>query len=99
MPNKQEEIREGMAELLCGYGTDVRVAYAERKGGSARYTRTDKILSYLHSRGVVIQVEREWDIGETATHGIPCNPLCHNMERKLLKDAGYIAVEPLIKER
>jgi len=50
----------------------------------------DDILS-LKGDGWRLVTVRDWDleIGETDTHGIPCNPLCHNMERRLLCGDNY----------
>ena len=88
--NKQEEIRGNLKRIIdkapvsLTMGRDI----------------ADKILSYLDSENVKIQVDREWDIGDIGdinTHGIPCNPHCHNMERKMLKEDGLVAVERLIE--
>lgn len=98
--NKQEKIREGIGSRIIDiFCEGIAYGVEKRDGGKAVYTPTERItefINFLHDNDVVIKVDREWDIGETDTLNIPCNPLCHNMERKLLKEAGYVAVEPLI---
>ncbi len=61
---KQEEIREGIWERIgdclisIGCGEEGCI-HAETKALEAQETCLESILSYLHSQGVVIKVERE----------------------------------------
>jgi len=87
---KQEEIREGIAIIL------------ESAGASKKWTLN--ILEFLRSQGVVIKVDRElpdknanntWyddDLGEAGKIGWELGV------EDMLK-AGYVAIEPLIKEQ
>ena len=104
---KQEEIREGILKIIHFYNrgtTDANDAQLR-----------DKLISYLHSQGVVIKVDRE----------LPENPIWATLEKTVISgagietreqiklegagstykiaqqemlQAGYVAVEPLIKE-
>ena len=105
---KQEEIREEIHDIIgnclieigCGGGGCPK---AEIQQEEAQERCLTGILSYLHSQGVVIQVERELPkcsecCGEKLVYGEPENwktlhlcPTCYGM-------GGYVAVEPLIKE-
>lgn len=93
---KQEEIYWQIATLL------VPVAQGKMDGFKA----SEKILSYLHSQGVVIKVDRElpeikpfirneWTAHDTQDECYQ-NGQAYMLMR--LKEAGYVAVEPLIKE-
>ena len=97
---KQEEIREGMRSRLT-YTFDFTTDEI-----------TTEILSYLHSQGVVLKVDRELPKLDLLAIDWVC-PLNHNpttpyekgeVERlkrfaqDVLIYAGYVAVEPLIKE-
>jgi len=122
---KQEERREGIAKICqeCEFpywswetlDLDVREDYLNQ---------ADKILSYLHSQGVVIRVDRELpdsaydslifpttieeagkfltdkgltDREKSAISGTIARLGWENCA-KAMDDAGYVAVEPLIKE-
>jgi len=93
---KQEEIREGIINILEPYAFSGTITSSD-----GYYFFCDKaddvitaILSYLHSQGVVIKVERE----------LPPNPYIGMDDFAFIyqaaqKDmAGYVAVVPLIKE-
>ena len=77
---KQEEIREGL------YMAMLAMAPTEEL-----YGKVDRILSYLHSQGVVIKVDRE----------LPDRTLMGVSYRKMRRilNAGYVAVKPLIGEK
>ena len=84
---KQEEIREGVYKQIR---SDV-------VGHSRTSYLAEGIINYLHSQGVVIKVDRE----------LPDNEVWHKVEREFeaycagrndMLKAGYVAVEPLIKE-
>jgi len=82
---KQEEVREGIEEIL--------------KDHFFPYTSaTEEIIEYLHSQGVVIKVDRElpkrtWYKDWGGESG-------EDSYKLALEDmAGYVAVEPLIKEQ
>lgn len=53
------------------------------------------LMERLDKTGVVIKVGEIGNAGETDTHGVPCNSLCHNMERKILRMQGYVLVAPI----
>lgn len=83
---KQEEVREGMIDqlgLIFPISRDIATKAAV------------ELLKTLHSKGVVIKVDR----------GLPKNPytirVCietYDRSCRRLLNAGYVAVEPLIKE-
>lgn len=91
--SKQEEIREGVAEILSSL---------EGGRGGAEYRLTDNILSYLHSQGVVIKVKKsimdvplpEMGFDAYTREGVISK--CHLTKLKIL-EAGYVVVEPLIE--
>ena len=97
LEQKRKEIKEWLGRKFCL--TMGSLDYSTPVGKRLGDQFANSILIYLHSQGVVLKVEVEWDIGEVNTDGIPCNPLCHNMERKLLKEAGYTTTAPLIEEK
>jgi len=90
----REEIREGMALKLA-----IRDGYDE---SASKYylLEANEWMQYLHSLGVVIKVDRElpkfaknWDEDGHIFHDaiVP-------VTKEDLAEAGYEAVEPLIKE-
>ncbi len=88
---KQEEIREGIESLFKGSMSAIIHDFQFHELTSDwRKEFTNRVLKYLHSQGVVIKVDKElpflWD-GYTMDGYI----------RELI-EAGYVAVEPLIKE-
>ena len=95
MKTKQEEIREGIEEALD---------YCEPNGHcdlkSCEECRTDNMLKVLHSKGLVIKVDRKLPTIDTTTdsYPVPCNETCHKSEQENMLKAGYVAVEPLVKE-
>ena len=102
---KQDEIREGVANLEIGIGMviepdDTRHSFAKDIIG---YENADKILSYLHSQGVVIKnIERKpycshFEYIDFATQERTFHLAEMENHCPLIK-AGYVAVEPLIKE-
>ena len=84
---KQEEIREGLRAKLFELGVT-------NKGFVIR-----QILEYLHSQGVVLKVDRELPFPMcTVRMNDPRyqdGAMIH--AQKLMLEAGYVAVEPLIK--
>lgn len=88
-----KEIREGIAQLLFDW-LDCRVEDA-----ADNYAVSDKILSYLHSQGVVIKVDRELPLPEfeNSAVGVDRFNLQLQMRRKI-SEAGCVAVEPIIEE-
>jgi len=95
--NKQEKIREGIKQRVQAYASELRPPNAES------YAFADILLRYLHSQGVVIKVNcpkcggfaRPNKVTYSLHEGYTVNghscPNCNN--------TGYVAVEPLIKER
>lgn len=84
---KQEDIREGIRTIIDDplvYIADKPVEY------------TDKILSYLHSQGVVVKVNRE--LPPRAAITIVEGSQTIIIPIKKLSELGYEAVEPLIEE-
>lgn len=99
---KQEEMREELAKEFYNARASVGdmpwgQAQAVRTiGADLAYAKATEILEYLHSQGVVIKVERELPKPEIyincwAQSGYA---LCQYH----IEEAGYEAVEPLIKE-
>jgi len=88
---KREEIREGIKRI---------VAVWEESDGNTTRGIDDRILEYLHSQGVVIKVERELKMPEywAGEWYIDENGNKQTLE-DAVGDAGYVAVEPLIKEK
>lgn len=96
MMTKQEEIREGIAELdkLCplGNGGECPPDNAKCKKCAYKFQTADVILSYLHSKDVAIKVAESlpsaFDIDDEVISAI-------EYKKKLV---GYSLTEPLIKE-
>ena len=99
---KRKEIREGIAKIVFNArqpDSDFECLYKHQQ--EAWRCVADKLLSYLHSQGVVIKVDRELPKchecgGKKFVYGEPENwktlrlcPTCYGM-------GGYVAVEPLI---
>ena len=84
---KQEEIREGMENVIRGYEG------AERWSGVI----TDGLLGYLHSQGVVIKVDRE--LPDMPCYSHTREKTAYSRSQEDMLNAGYVAVEPLIKEK
>ena len=93
--DKRSEIREGIDELIGEFmsemGCEFTCIKAETKALDMKDRLTDSILNYLASQGVVIEVEREFPFMfgtvESYLRGF-----------QKMREAGYIATEPLIKE-
>lgn len=86
---KQQEIREGIARAIGGiiFDTGRVMDYCDC------HLYADMLLSYLHSQGVVLKVERELPVMPTLpTFG---DHLIRRTQLDMLK-AGYVAVEPLV---
>lgn len=95
---KQEEIREGIKDILERYG----VRSLSNKHDDWDFNReefTQKLLEYLHSQGCVIRVDRKLPLPsfENSTIGVEMFQLQLDTQKEMLK-AGYVAVETLIKE-
>lgn len=86
--DKQEELREGVARIGLGGIEPLKNARPNENG----YNTADDILSYLHSQGVVIRVDRK----------LPVCALKYSCDwfegYEACKDvmAGLVATEPLI---
>ncbi len=84
---KREKIRDWVAgEVTSDCWNCEEKGYGETENPrcTVDYKQSDKIITYLHSQGVVIKVDREM-------------PRCMNFERyTALTKAGYVAAEPLI---
>jgi len=86
--NKQGEVREGVAIKLFTFdgGEVLRWLYNDEKERKEYRHRANKLLSYLHSQGVVIKIDRkERMMGYTLADGetlkealVPC-PLCERV--------------------
>jgi len=91
---KREKIREGITQVIL----TPRIRYGQAADQSPRrYTIstefipeiTEQILSYLHSQGCVLKVDRELPKDDEEA-----------WQRIIEKSgAGYVAVEPLIEEK
>ena len=118
----REEIREGIAEWLwenrAGETTvqDCVYTWAELPGYRKDDFRAsaDKLLTYEHSQGVVIKVDRELPENPNRARNISIDEhpektwdVAHSVGwrdgwesgRDDTIDAGYVAVEPLIEEK
>ena len=84
---KQEKIMEGLDELFHDMGLGETM-------DSETFINT--ILAYLHSQGVMIKVDRKFR-STRAKVSSSYNDYMLGVEDIL--DAGYVAVEPLIKGR
>lgn len=80
---KQEEIENGVASMVFTGDAEKSIALAKR------------ILVWQSSQGCVLKVEGELEYGDCDAHGTICNLTCHNMERKLIKEAGYCLTKPI----
>lgn len=78
---KQEKIREGMGNIIGDQG--YYFPWEEC---------TQEILSYLHSQGVVIKVDRE--LSDSLMEGQ--ESFDRQTYKVMLEHEGYVAVEPLI---
>ena len=85
----REEIREGILRLI------------HLKNGNQTIIEDDvelcnEIFQYLHSQGVVIKVERELPKDEDYDY---YEDEAFDDGQRSMVEAGYVAVEPLIKEK
>lgn len=106
---KQQKIREGMAKYLREHDGIICCSEIECGETDCCECQSEGLLTYLHSQGVVIKVERELpplskkvlDILDVrgltplVASAIPKALFVHAQD---LQDAGFTAVEPLIKE-
>jgi len=88
---KQEEIREGLENLQL-FRWDAEVFYLTP-------TNITRVLSSLHSQGVVIKVERELSEWEDHPFSLPQEELIYGDAQEMLVQSGYVAVEPLMEEK
>ena len=106
---KQEEIREGIAEFLWKRGAKhtrfwpfsalekVEKESPYLKGTRQAYLKkVDQLLSYLHSQGVVIKVERE--LPQCPSNRDDTVRLIWEEAQQAMLNAGFTATEPLIEE-
>jgi len=89
----REEIREGMIARLDQVLISCCI-HDHRK--QAEYIIDTKFIPYLHSQGVVIKTQGKLppniaEVGSEFYEGF-------KMAIKVMLEAGYVAVEPLIKE-
>lgn len=101
---KQEEIREGIKNFVSTI-TEGGEDGAELREDDWDGSWADSILKYLHSQGVVLKVDKElpknphgFTDRERRLHLYECCESCHKAERESMLKAGYVAIEPLIKE-
>ena len=91
---KQEKIRKGIADKFLNYqGTNYK--HATKLERENALVMADNVVEVLHSQGVVIKVKRELppsDVDDICT----LNEVIWEY-RIVLRKAGYVAVEPLIK--
>lgn len=84
----REEIREGIKEVLSGWGID---------NWDIDHSAIDDLLNYLHSQGVVIKIDRKLPFVSSdftlSTHGVYVK-----VGEGALSEQGYVAVESLVKE-
>lgn len=101
--SKQEEIKEGVKDIIIDNSGNISCLYTEPRNLHVELCLNiaDKILSYLHSQGVVIKVDRELPkIPIKAFENYKEHELgekCRLTQRDMLK-SGYVAVEALIRE-
>ena len=89
---KQEEIREGIKEILLPSGKE-SVITPYMSGIVSQL-----IMEYLHSQGVVIKVERELPDCPGRVVADPEHLMLYKQMQEGFIKAGYaIAVEPLVK--
>ena len=97
---KQEEIREGMHLILCDGEPNII-------GEPCPHCKHAKeLLDYLHSQGVVIKVDRELPTnfyhvaegGDFEQQAKRREFIAGERMKVCMTNAGYAAVEPLVKE-
>ena len=104
----QEEIKEGVAQWLSGY-FKFGWQQLDDKQHQQKLDEAQSLLSYLHSQGVVIKIDKKLllislkDAEEHDTKWAESNftdslqEFGKETQQNMLK-AGYVAIEPLIKE-
>ncbi len=85
---KQEEVRDGLQKIVDGYDSTLPIDKP-----CPHCEVVIKILNYLHSKGVVIKVDRELPPAPWAVYRI--DEIAGKTQQSMLK-AGYVAVEELI---
>lgn len=85
---KQEEIREGIKPILIELRN---MAIGLHKIDVEPYLK--RIQEFEDSQGVVIKVDRELTVGNVTLYS-----KAEIMALNIFAEAGYVAVEPLIKE-
>ena len=105
---KQKEIRGYLENLLLQTRSYCHPSAAPKL---SRWD-IDKILNYLHSRGVVIKVDKElptnnydnWSLASNELEGRTPRQVLHlrywayDMAQRDMLNVGYVAVEPLIED-
>lgn len=96
---KQEKIRRELYILTLGYFR----RFNEEGDNFPNDTLCDEILSYLHSQGVVIRVERELPelkklLGEATLQEKMAYLSGVKDYQAKIQEAGYVVVETLIEE-
>ena len=98
--SKREEMRLGLEKITTKAYDRYKVLLetGELRGFRTDYELAHDILGYLHSQGVVIKVDRE--LPSSGDKLIGCEFCYHLREDKQaqLDRAGYVVVEPLVKE-
>ena len=98
---KQEKIREGIKDMLSGWGIG---------NWDIDHSAIDDLLNYLHSQGAVLKVDRKLPINpikithylglsmeEADTRQLEQDCFVQVIQDQMFK-AGYVTVEPLIGE-
>ncbi|KKK48058.1 hypothetical protein LCGC14_3148950 [marine sediment metagenome] len=111
--SKQEEIREGIEEktqhLFCQHCKAIQKVMGvvaecwynplDREHPAFCASNEDFLIQHfkdMDSQGVVIKVERDTACSLTC---VSCGKLLSEIRSKVLEQAGYVAVEPLIQEK
>ncbi len=93
----REEIREGVAKELARQDDELIWGHIKAESQAVFLFEANQILSYLHSQGVAIKVERELpEPGYMVAPGwkkVGWHSAC-----KYMKRTGWEATEPLIEE-
>jgi len=99
---KQEQIREGIENILIKYKKSLHkegLIWKSKANVDFRKFAAEDIMQYLHSQGVVIKVEGELpdskDFHWYNDWGGQCGRSGFELALKEIKEAAYVAVEPL----
>ncbi len=98
---KQEEIREGLKDILFPDQEDIEGEWGMGDKDEATlksYIRADEILRYLDMKGVVIKVKRELPVKIEGQENMHYCAGYYNACQRMI-ESGYIATESLIEEK